>query len=53
MIDTWIESFKQGWLDKDIDAVLNLFADDVDYWETPFEQLENKEQLKELGISVS
>ena len=53
MIDSWIESLKQGWLDKDIDAVLNLFADDVDYWETPFEQLENKEQLKEAWQAIN
>lgn len=36
-IDTWMEAFKEAWLSKDIDGVFSLLADDVEYWETPFQ----------------
>ncbi len=39
MIQDWMERFKAAWLSKDIDAVLALFTDDVEYWETPFQKM--------------
>ena len=39
MIEKWVEEFKKAWLDRDIRAVLNLFTEDVEYWETPFQKI--------------
>lgn len=47
MIKEWITNFKDGWLSLDIDSVLSLFSDDVEYWETPFKRIESKKHLKE------
>jgi len=38
-VEKWMERFKSAWLGKDIDAVLNLLSDDVEYWETPFHKM--------------
>ncbi len=46
MIENWLETFKQAWLAKDIDTVMSLFSDDVEYWETPFRQVANAEELR-------
>ena len=39
MITEWIKAFRSAWLGKDIDAVMELFAHDVEYWETPFQKI--------------
>lgn len=39
MIEVWIEEFKKAWLAKNIRAVTNLFTEDVEYWETPFQKI--------------
>ena len=39
MIDTWLSKFKQAWINNDIEAVLTLFSEDVEYWETPYKKL--------------
>jgi hypothetical protein len=39
MITEWIDTFKSTWLRKDIEEVLTLFSDDVEYWESPFQQV--------------
>lgn len=46
MIDTWLKAFKHAWQNQDIDAVLKLFTDDVEYWENPFKKLASKEDLR-------
>ena len=47
MIDNWLEQFKQRWLSKDIDGVMELFSDEVEYWETPFLKFANKQELRD------
>lgn len=42
MIDDWLHEFKAGWIEKDVHRVLDLFVDDVEYWETPFKKLDKK-----------
>ena len=37
MIDQWLKDFKDSWMAHDIDAVMELFTHDVDYWETPYQ----------------
>lgn len=43
MITEWIDTFRSAWLGKDIDAVMALFSDDVEYWETPFQKIASKD----------
>lgn len=45
-IESWLENFKNAWLAKDITAVLALFADDVEYWESPFKRLHTKADIE-------
>lgn len=44
-ISEWLEKFRVSWLKKDIPAVLDLFADDVEYWETPYKKLSSKQAI--------
>ncbi len=46
-ITEWLQKFEDSWKAKDIDAVLNLFADKVEYWETPFKKLTSKAAVAE------
>lgn len=46
-IATWLEKFKQNWKNGNIDSVLEMFADDVDYYETPSTKLETEEIRRE------
>ena len=45
-ITNWLRNFENFWKSRDIDRVLDLFTDDVIYYETPFIQLKNKEAIK-------
>jgi len=45
MINDWLVKFKNCWIEKDIDGVMDLFADNVEYWETPFKKLNDKSDL--------
>lgn len=45
-ITEWLKEFKNSWEAKDIGAVLELFSDDVEYWETPFKKLSSKDELR-------
>lgn len=45
MINIWLEKFKICWIQKDIDGVLELFDDNVEYWESPFKELNDKKDL--------
>lgn len=29
MIDEWLKKFNKGWTEKNVDAVMDLFAEDV------------------------
>lgn len=44
-IKEWLENFKKYWEYKELTKVMSLFADDVIYFETPFVQLNSKEEL--------
>lgn len=51
-IENWLEDFERNWEKKDIESVLELFTEDVDYYETPFEKLDNKKELREEWRSI-
>lgn len=46
MIDTWLNNFRDNWLSKNVDAVLALFTDTVEYWETPYRRIIGVDALR-------
>ena len=46
MIENWLKQFHEAWKDHDIETVLGLFTDDVEYWETPHQELHGKEAVR-------
>lgn len=47
MIEDWLEDFVRNWQNKDVAAVLDMFSNDVEYWETPFQKISSKRELEE------
>ncbi len=45
-INDWLEKFTTFWKTQDIDRVMSLFTDDVQYWETPFTRVANSADLR-------
>ncbi len=45
-INNWLDKLTTFWESQDIDEVVNLFTDDVEYWETPFKKLANSDELR-------
>ena len=46
-INQWLEAFNTHWSTHDIDSVVDLFTDDVEYWETPYYKLDSKDHLRQ------
>lgn len=46
VIVSWLEQFNESWIKHDIDSVLNLFVEHVEYWETPFQKVSDKAELR-------
>ncbi len=53
MKKNWLENFRNFWLKKDIDSVLNLFSDELEYFETPYFKIENKNVLKKEWEAIN
>jgi ketosteroid isomerase-like protein len=51
-IGDWLDNFRDAWISKDIDRVIDLFADEVDYFETPSRELADKKEIREEWQSV-
>ena len=45
-INAWLNKFTLFWKTHDLDGVLNLFTDDVEYWETPFTRVFSLDDLR-------
>lgn len=45
MIDDWLNKFKNNWINKNVEGILDLFAENVEYWETPYKKLLGKELI--------
>lgn len=41
-IDVWLDLFSKYWKKYQIENLMTLFTDDVEYWETPFRKIKNK-----------
>jgi SnoaL-like domain len=37
-LDRWLQAYGQAWIDRDPEAAVRLFAEDVTYHETPFDE---------------
>ena len=46
-INSWMQQFVLSWKNHDIDGIILLFEEDVEYWETPFQLVKNIEELKQ------
>jgi len=58
MINEWLDKFKNGWLNRDIDRILGIFDEHVEYWETPnkkvdFANLKNEWQAIQSQDSIN
>jgi ketosteroid isomerase-like protein len=51
-IHQWLAAFVGAWQRHDIDAVMDLFTEEVEYWETPFVRLADKKALRAEWQSV-
>lgn len=45
-INIWIDKFIQWWKNQNIESVLDLFTNNVEYWETPFIKMSNFDELR-------
>ena len=46
-INAWLQQFRNGWIEQDVDRVISLFSEDVEYWETPFKQILSSDKLQD------
>jgi len=51
-IEQWLSEFKDAWLARDVPAVLDLFTDDVIYYETPSERLDGKDAVRAAWTEI-
>jgi len=51
-IDKWLQDLSEFWKSKNIEGVLGLFSDDVEYWETPYKKLKSKKEITNEWQSV-
>jgi hypothetical protein len=51
-ITLWLDKFKNSWIKKDIKSILELFSDDVEYYETPSKMLKNKAEIEKQWAEI-
>jgi len=51
-IEEWLDAFKNSWINKNVPAIVELFSDDIEYWETPFKKLSSVEEVKSEWDSI-
>ena len=44
-INNWLKNLHEAWKNHDINEVLDMFTEDVEYWETPFKCLTTKQEI--------
>lgn len=45
-IKNWLLRFNNAWSNHNVDEVVSLFSENVEYWETPNKLLKSREELK-------
>lgn len=51
-IGEWLENFKTCWINKDIDSLMCLFSDNIEYYETPYRKLVGKEKVSKVWQEI-
>jgi aspartate/methionine/tyrosine aminotransferase len=51
-IEHWLQRFKERWKSHNVDGVMELFAEGVDYYETPFRKLESRQEIRAEWMQV-
>ena len=51
-IESWLNNFKNSWVDHDVNKVMTLFTDDVEYWENPFTLINDSNHLKKEWAGI-
>lgn len=51
-ITKWLVNFKTYWINHDIKQVLELFHNNVVYYETPFHKIKDKEELQAIWSGI-
>jgi len=51
-IEKWLDKFKNGWTGKNIPAIMKLFSDDIEYWETPYKKLVSVKDIKSEWVGI-
>lgn len=51
-IEKWLDKFKSDWTGKNIPAIMELFSDDIEYWETPYNKLTSLEDIKSEWVGI-
>jgi len=52
MIERWLRQFNASWKDHDIDGVMALFSENVQYWETPFRKLQSVDDIRSEWTAI-
>jgi len=47
-----MKSFCNAWIEKNIDNILKLFSNNVEYWETPTDMIGDKNRLRVLWEEI-
>jgi hypothetical protein len=48
----WVNAFRKNWLEKDVDAIVAMFAGNCEYWETPFKKITGLENIRKEWQAV-
>ena len=51
-IELWLSQFKKYWTNHEVEKVLELFDTDVVYFETPFQKLNSRDELKKAWGAI-
>ena len=52
-IEEWLDALRDNWTNKNIPAIMELFSDDIEYWETPYSKLSSLEEIKSEWSSIN
>lgn len=52
-IEKWLDDFKANWIDKNVSGVMELFSDDIEYWESPYKKLTSLTDIKSEWVGIA
>jgi len=51
-VEKWLDTFHTAWKNHDIEKVMSLFTDNVEYWETPHYLVGSKNELRKEWAAI-